>query len=608
MRSAGFPVAGLGVFGSDDENAGLAEVARRTAFAEAVIWQNRSAYRTAVEKVASAGKGSPAKHRRRQDVVAAYWQRYCSKNDTIGFFGPLAWGKIRNSGPAIAVRSGALVAGRELHFESWAIESLARRIDASLLAPLNYSPEIELRAQLEARGDEAGLSALGRLEAAREQISGASGIGTLLQALDAFDKLFEELTGVRPSPTDESAAGGRTPLYLDCMRDLDVDVGPAIVDELSLSLPALFEASRWWCGRSFVHFRAIVDGAIGQGPGDRPFEPLFEHLCAALWQVPRLLAPEVRELQERWSAIGQPDGDASLAARAAAAFADHGPAWSMSIFQSADIQISAADVEAINRGHFLTVVGDFHAGNPLLQGMFAARHPDPDSLRAAFHADVGSPIITPILLRNPSVPISSRMAWEVLNADDIQLLAPHVAPIHVGHRSFRVADLLVRGDRLMDRDQTFSAPVADLLILPIYIAAMLTFKPFPDAGQRITVGRTVLRRATWSVRAADQPPEISGIDRWAVERGLPRRVFCVCDGEPKPVYVDFASPSLTRNLHRMLSRAASMNSEAVVRFSEMLPGPEGCWLEHNGDHFTSEIRFVGVDRSRRGLGTIKRSE
>lgn len=99
-----------------------------------------------------------------------------------------------------------------------------------------------------------------------------------------------------------------------------------------------------------------------------------------------------------------------------------------------------------------------------------------------------------------------------LSADDIQLLAPQVAPIPIGYRSFRVADLLVRGDRLMDRDQTFSVPLTDLLILPLDIAAMLTFKPFP---------------------AADQPSDVSGVGRWAVERGLPPRVFCVCDGEPK---------------------------------------------------------------------------
>jgi hypothetical protein len=36
--------------------------------------------------------------RRREEVIASYWQRYCSKNDTIGFFGPLGWGGFSGNG------------------------------------------------------------------------------------------------------------------------------------------------------------------------------------------------------------------------------------------------------------------------------------------------------------------------------------------------------------------------------------------------------------------------------------------------------------------------------------------------------------------------------
>lgn len=53
-------------------------------------------------------RDSPSRVRRRQDVVARYWQRYCSKNDTIGFFGPLAWGRFSGTGEAVAARVGAV--------------------------------------------------------------------------------------------------------------------------------------------------------------------------------------------------------------------------------------------------------------------------------------------------------------------------------------------------------------------------------------------------------------------------------------------------------------------------------------------------------------------
>jgi Lantibiotic dehydratase, N terminus len=136
VRSAGFPVDGLEVFGGEGESAGLAEVAVDPAFAEAVIWQNRSAYRTAVAKIAGAGAGSGSKRRQREGVVAGYWQRYCAKNDTVGFFGPLAWGEVCDHGPAVDVRSGALVASREVHFESWCLEALAHAAGTDAVVPL----------------------------------------------------------------------------------------------------------------------------------------------------------------------------------------------------------------------------------------------------------------------------------------------------------------------------------------------------------------------------------------------------------------------------------------------------------------------------------------
>jgi hypothetical protein len=56
----------------------------------------------------------------------------------------------------------------------------------------------------------------------------------------------------------------------------------------------------------------------------------------------------------------------------------HEPAWRWSAYHSADLQIAAADADAVRRGEFLIVLGDFHGGdNPLAQGLFAHRHPQP---------------------------------------------------------------------------------------------------------------------------------------------------------------------------------------------------------------------------------------
>jgi hypothetical protein len=91
IRSAGFPVSGLDIFGGDGEGAKLSAVAEDPLFREAVIWQSRMAFETQVSKIAGEPSETGSKRRQRETVVASYWQRYCAKNDTIGFFGPLAW-------------------------------------------------------------------------------------------------------------------------------------------------------------------------------------------------------------------------------------------------------------------------------------------------------------------------------------------------------------------------------------------------------------------------------------------------------------------------------------------------------------------------------------
>ena len=53
VRTAGFPVSGLDIFGSRDEQAALRAVARNPLFQTAVTWQNRAAMRNAVAKIAT---------------------------------------------------------------------------------------------------------------------------------------------------------------------------------------------------------------------------------------------------------------------------------------------------------------------------------------------------------------------------------------------------------------------------------------------------------------------------------------------------------------------------------------------------------------------------
>src|SRR5262245_3940755 len=71
-------------------------IAESPRFRLAVSWQNPAVLETGIEPLLrkAGNSGRDRKSRSHERLVASYWQRYCVKNDTIGFFGPLAWSRM----------------------------------------------------------------------------------------------------------------------------------------------------------------------------------------------------------------------------------------------------------------------------------------------------------------------------------------------------------------------------------------------------------------------------------------------------------------------------------------------------------------------------------
>ncbi|WP_431899017.1 lantibiotic dehydratase [Nonomuraea sp. bgisy101] len=163
LRSAGFPIGGLLELGDADyaaavdrrlDEAGgdldavvaragarqaelLRRIARRSDFQEAMAWQNPDLIEPMIITLGQSGPDTPNNHRlrKRQRLVANYWTRYCAKNETIGFFGPVSWFGLRSSGETLRMRPGpALASHGELFLEPWAIDVLA--------ATLSQDPEV----------------------------------------------------------------------------------------------------------------------------------------------------------------------------------------------------------------------------------------------------------------------------------------------------------------------------------------------------------------------------------------------------------------------------------------------------------------------------------
>ncbi|GHH90470.1 lantibiotic dehydratase [Streptomyces capillispiralis] len=112
----------------------LQDIARMPSFREAVAWQNRPVLTSGVAPFLRWTPGVDPRSsmpRQREELVAHYWQRFCVKNDTIGFFGPVGWGRwdAATSGAALSTGSG-LVAESTVYWASWGIDALARTLDA----------------------------------------------------------------------------------------------------------------------------------------------------------------------------------------------------------------------------------------------------------------------------------------------------------------------------------------------------------------------------------------------------------------------------------------------------------------------------------------------
>jgi hypothetical protein len=107
-------------------------IAETPRFRLAVSWQNPVALETGIEPLLrrTENSGRDRKFRSHERLVASYWQRYCVKNDTIGFFGPLAWSRMAQEtrlapGPDLISRA-------RVHIETWAIDALAATIQGEI--------------------------------------------------------------------------------------------------------------------------------------------------------------------------------------------------------------------------------------------------------------------------------------------------------------------------------------------------------------------------------------------------------------------------------------------------------------------------------------------
>ena len=363
--------------------------------------------------------------------------------------------------------------------------------------------------------------------------------------------MFVELTGREPVRNAGRAYGARTLCYLDCMRDLDVTIGPGLLDEIAPALQVLFEAGSWYCGRVNEIGQRMIERALPTG-GRGPFLPVLMEALRTIMQLPPELADEVAELQRRFAKVLADPDPTAIGERAAAIFSDRVPAWRHAAFHSIDLQIAAHDEADVIAGEWLAVVGDIHLGNnPLMQGVFAHRHPNPPTLLRLQHNAIGSrfPVLVPPFA--PGMGVDARGA-PLLPDGAIRIAAMPDTRAPGTQRTWLPHELLVDGTDLVDPTGSFRLPLLEVFWLPIYIASARTFDPQPeqDHAPRLAIGHTVLAREAQGQRARNRGSAARTGRRRLRARllgGIPRAVCSSGEGgsERKPMYLDTDSPVLS---------------------------------------------------------------
>jgi len=494
--------------------------------------------------------------------------------------------------------------------------------ERALLARLEQIPHPDVRQR--------AVGVVQSLIAARDRVSAAAGDDVALEAaLAELADCFQALTGIAGERRPGETYAGRALIYEDTVRDARVVFGPAIREQLAQPLGLVLDSARWLVAEIGQEYERVLLGLYERRAGQLgdsavPLAAVLSLATAQLYHSPRRLPAPVRrvvaEFQRRWAAVLEvpPDAhdvrlrSADLAERAAEQFPPRELPWATAIHHSPDLMLAAADLNAIERGEHLFVLGELHlAFNTMESRVFVEQHDDPATLLANAESDLGDRriyAIAPMESVNsrttpPSALLSPRYTYWTMYPEAATPPAPIIP----------AADLFVHreGDRLLVRSRAgdFQAPLITMLAEHLSGVAVNAFKPVARGvrGPRIMIDRLVITRQSWTFPAAEvawaadlsEAARFLGARRWWLRHGLPVRAFYTVPVEDKPTFVDFSSLAYVNILAKAI-RKSVIEENGSVTLTEMLPDQSQLWLrDRDGNRYTSEFRTISVDRRMR---------
>jgi len=504
------------------------------------------------------------------------------------------------------------------HWISWKLE-----------LPVSPWPERDLRRFLDGVGDEKArdqaLEWLDALEAARDRVQDSTSAGTLADALTSMDKLFEGITGAASERNKGRTYGGRTLVYHDSARDIDIVLGDDLVTA-TRPLSLLGRAARWYCSRLGEEARDSLRDVYRRASAShgRPVGLTtiwFASLRALHRSVETSMAQVDQEFAKKWAAIIPVPADMhevcyhydDLLPLVDEAFAAPGPGWAEARYFCPDVMVSATDLNALRSGDLTLVLGEVHlAINTMDSNCFVTQHPDKADLVTSMDEDFPEPRLLLALPRESPAGLTVRTHPALIRDRDILVEVTHHTVA-----ADRPGLVLGRDVEVVESEGTVLArlPSGEVFELLDVFAEMLKsmvvnrFQLFADRphAPRVKIDHLVAARESWRFNPAnldfaaekDEVARFVRTRKWAAALGMPRYVFVKSNPAEKPVYVDFTSPIYVNALAKMVRRANADERlpDKTITVVEMLPAHDDLWLaDHEGNRYTSELRLTWVDR------------
>jgi hypothetical protein len=578
--------------------------------------------------------------RERERHLLLYLQRIAAKNDTFSEFGPSAWGKIsRNiSGVTLAPESGT--AEREGFLERWTAHAIAAAVNAD---PENSNPKLAVPA-LEPHAvrvllddiknwspgevRKKWLSILEGLVELPLKFAAAADIQDRQSILDQARIRLQSI-GAESKQSDRFLYAATNPIGEECFRESHFEITERLIDEVPTQAESWIDL--WRDSYAFIASRVAgglrgVMEKTGAKSGVMPF-PTFMRACEAAklsLTGPGLVAFAVMAFQEVKAAFRkrlQPHlnlNEYELTVEDCHVVRDNFdyPKFDEYTYPSADLQLAATSIEAIEHGDYQWILAELHPPIALLHHCMYWSCPDKQTLgRALASTTFGRPNFhfgffaadftahTTVRLFDAMPELSNFVAPQRANPK-WKKISPADAEVYVDETT---GDVCVRK---IDNHEHLGS-FARAWVIP------LGFHPFQFGvaphTPRLRCGKVVVQRRSWTVRADELIPGnytgvssnlVMAIEKLRAERNLPRFVYIRPteqalrrsgaegrDKDTKPVFVDLESYLFLEIFYRWLVKAGE------IEVTEMLPDPEHLfWKEPDGRR-SFELRTLVVPRS-----------